>query len=417
MAPDEGHGFARPVNSMAMFAAAEKFLAKHLNGRHQEDMKPEVATRLKEITVDPKVVTLTKKVDPASIAAPKPAVDLKAGTSAYNAKIEVGAQSISMSTVIELREEGGSWIVSETAKLPTGEAVDTATVEKGTLILRKRTVKQGPVVIDLSFEGGKATGTMAMGGQSKPVSVDLGGPLFGDGSAALPSFAALPLADGYTTTFRNFDVQKQKVALKQLKVTGNRRGHRSGGNVQGVQARDHVRRRRARLDDGVGRDRLAQGREDDRNTASDGRGEAHVGTGQDDRDELEGSALRRVRGGPFRVRPFCFSLMPQRPHRIESGRAPGRGQASGRRHREQEHRDQHVNEGIERVGFVEERRDRSAEREGSEQSQAQAGDGRKPVRRPAPFAPPRPHLRPAPSGCRSPACARRQTGGSRRTRR
>ena len=220
VAPDEGHGFARPVNNMAMFAAAEKFFAKHLKGRHQEDMKPEVSTRLKEITVDPKVVTLTKKIDPASVTAPKPAVDLKAGTSAYNAKIEVGAQSVSLTSVTELREEGGSWIVSETVKLPTGEAVDTATVEKGTLSLRKRTVKQGPVAIDLSFDGGKATGTMAMGGEPKPVSADLGGPLFGDGPAAFPSFAALPLADGYATTFRNFDVQKQKVALKQLKVTG-----------------------------------------------------------------------------------------------------------------------------------------------------------------------------------------------------
>ena len=220
VAPDEGHGFARPVNNMAMFAAAERFFSKHLNGRHQEDMKPEVATRLKEITVDPKVVTLTKKIDPASVVAPKPAVDLKAGTSAYNAKIEMGAQSVSMTTVTELREEGGSWIVSETVKMPTGEAVDSATVEKGTLILRKRTVKQGPIAIDLSFDGGKATGTITMGGQSKPVSADLGGPLFGDGPAASSSLAALPLADGYTTTFRNFDVQKQKVALKQLKVTG-----------------------------------------------------------------------------------------------------------------------------------------------------------------------------------------------------
>lgn len=219
VAPDEGHGFARPVNNMAMFAAAEKFFSKHLMGRHQEDMKPEVSTRLKEITVDPKVVTLTRKIDPASITAPKPAADLKAGTSAYNARIEMGAQSMALTTATEVREEGGSWIVSETAKMPAGEAVDTATVEKGTLILRKRTVKQGPVAIDLAFEGGKATGTMAMGGQSKPVSADLGGPLFGDGPAAHPSFAALPLADGYTTTFRNFDVQKQKVALKQLKVT------------------------------------------------------------------------------------------------------------------------------------------------------------------------------------------------------
>ena len=37
VAPDEGHGFARPVNNMAMFATAEKFLAKHLGGRYQED--------------------------------------------------------------------------------------------------------------------------------------------------------------------------------------------------------------------------------------------------------------------------------------------------------------------------------------------------------------------------------------------
>ncbi|MCO5261453.1 MAG: S9 family peptidase [Lentimicrobium sp.] len=58
VAPDEGHGFARPVNNMAMLAAAEKFLARHLGGRYQESMKPEVAERLKEITVDPKTVML-----------------------------------------------------------------------------------------------------------------------------------------------------------------------------------------------------------------------------------------------------------------------------------------------------------------------------------------------------------------------
>lgn len=58
VAPDEGHGFARPVNNMAMLAAAEKFLASHLGGRYQESMKPEVAERLKEITVDPKTVIL-----------------------------------------------------------------------------------------------------------------------------------------------------------------------------------------------------------------------------------------------------------------------------------------------------------------------------------------------------------------------
>ncbi len=58
VADDEGHGFARPVNNMAMIAASEKFLAKHLGGRYQESMTPEVTKRLKEITVDPKTVKL-----------------------------------------------------------------------------------------------------------------------------------------------------------------------------------------------------------------------------------------------------------------------------------------------------------------------------------------------------------------------
>lgn len=59
VAPDEGHGFARPVNNMAMIAASEKFLAKHIGGRYQESMTPAVAKRLQEITVDPKSVTIT----------------------------------------------------------------------------------------------------------------------------------------------------------------------------------------------------------------------------------------------------------------------------------------------------------------------------------------------------------------------
>jgi len=58
--PDEGHGFARPVNNMASFMATEKFFAKYLGGRYQEGGTPEVVARLKEVTVDPKTVTLAK---------------------------------------------------------------------------------------------------------------------------------------------------------------------------------------------------------------------------------------------------------------------------------------------------------------------------------------------------------------------
>jgi dipeptidyl aminopeptidase/acylaminoacyl peptidase len=60
LAPDEGHGYARPVNNMAMMMASEKFLAAHLGGRYQDGGTPEVVQRLKEITVDPKAVVLSK---------------------------------------------------------------------------------------------------------------------------------------------------------------------------------------------------------------------------------------------------------------------------------------------------------------------------------------------------------------------
>lgn len=103
---------------------------------------------------------------------------------------------------------------------PQGAATDTATIEKGSLLLLKRSVKQGPVTIDLDFAGNKAAGKMSMNGQDRPIAVDLGGPLFGDAAGADQVIACLPLAEGYSTTFRNFDVQTQKVKLLQLSVAG-----------------------------------------------------------------------------------------------------------------------------------------------------------------------------------------------------
>ncbi|HXT62098.1 MAG TPA: alpha/beta fold hydrolase [Pyrinomonadaceae bacterium] len=220
VAPDEGHGFARPENNLAMFAAAEKFMAKFLGGRYQEDMKPAVAGRLKEITVDVKTVTLPKKVE-AVTAAPKPAMDLSAGTSSYKAILSVQGQTIPITTVTEIKEDGSNWVATETAESPAfGKIIDISTIEKGTLIVTHRWMSQGGVEIELDFKDGKATGTMKQGGQSKPISADLGGPLFADGGGAFDVIARLPLAANYAATFRVLDVQKQKPQIKSLKVVG-----------------------------------------------------------------------------------------------------------------------------------------------------------------------------------------------------
>ena len=59
VAPDEGHGFARPINNLAMVTAMEGFFAQYLGGRSQQDVPPDVAAKLKDITVDPKTVSGT----------------------------------------------------------------------------------------------------------------------------------------------------------------------------------------------------------------------------------------------------------------------------------------------------------------------------------------------------------------------
>ena len=61
LADDEGHGFRKPVNNMAMYAETEKFLAEILGGRYQQEMPENVAIRLSEITVDISKVTYEPK--------------------------------------------------------------------------------------------------------------------------------------------------------------------------------------------------------------------------------------------------------------------------------------------------------------------------------------------------------------------
>jgi dipeptidyl aminopeptidase/acylaminoacyl peptidase len=220
LAPDEGHGFARPVNNLALFMEAEKFLAAHLGGRFQEGGSAESVARLKEITVDPKTVVLAKKVDASAVVAPKPTADLQPGAWHYAATIEMGGQKMALKLTTTITDSGATWTATNQMETPGGTVSDTATIEKGTLILLKRKMAQGPATIDLDFAGGKAVGKMSMGGQDKTISVDLGGSLFADGPGANQLIATLPLAEGFTTTYRNFDAMAQKVKLQQLKVTG-----------------------------------------------------------------------------------------------------------------------------------------------------------------------------------------------------
>ncbi len=220
VAPDEGHGFARPINNLAMVAAMERFMAKYLDARAQESMPATVAARLKEITVDPKTVTLAAKIAPSQVGLPAPAHELMPGTSRFKATVNAGGQTMKLDSSTELKDQPPSWSVLESTNTPMGTMTDAVVLDKGKLTPTERHIKQGPVAIDLTFTGNKVTGTMGMNGQSRPVNIDLGGPDFADGAGSMQVISTLPLADGYKATFYNLDLQKMQPRIMQLMVAG-----------------------------------------------------------------------------------------------------------------------------------------------------------------------------------------------------
>jgi dipeptidyl aminopeptidase/acylaminoacyl peptidase len=222
LAPDEGHGFARPVNNMAFLAAAEKFLAKHLGGRFQETMPDNIAQRLREITVDVTTVQMPTKSEPAATTMmAKPAVDLKPGKASYKVTIDMGGRKIEMNRTTEITDAGAHWKIIETMQSSMMNGSDETEVVKGSLAPVKRNAKQGGMMaITLNYEGKKVKGSMTSPMGNATIDKELENTPFADGGGASAMLATLPLAEGYKTQFVNLDVMKQEPKTMTLSVVG-----------------------------------------------------------------------------------------------------------------------------------------------------------------------------------------------------
>ncbi len=74
---------------------------------------------------------------------PRPVVDLKPGTAHYVVRLEAAGQVASMDITRTTKTEHGAWVVTETSKMGDHTQTDETTVEKKTLIIRKRLFKAG----------------------------------------------------------------------------------------------------------------------------------------------------------------------------------------------------------------------------------------------------------------------------------
>ena len=91
--------------------------------------------------VDPATVTETKKVDVSAVSVPKTTTDLHAGTYKYQGKIVMMGREINISLSTRVADDNGTWMALDEMSSPMGSGSDTATLEKGTLVLRKRSVR------------------------------------------------------------------------------------------------------------------------------------------------------------------------------------------------------------------------------------------------------------------------------------
>jgi len=160
----------------------------------------------------------TKTVDGSAVVLPKPATDLQPGTYHCAVKLAMGGRTVDLKITTAITDGGPSWTALNTMETPQGSAADSASIAKSTQTLEKRSLKQGPIDIKICFAGNKASGKMSMSGQDQAIAVDLGGPIFANAAGGNQVIATLPLAMGYTRTFRNFDVQTQKLKMMQLTV-------------------------------------------------------------------------------------------------------------------------------------------------------------------------------------------------------
>jgi len=226
VAPDEGHGFRAPDNRLALAAAIERFLGKHLMGRYQEDVDEEIMNKLAELTVDVDEVTLPDTTKEAyAETAPLPERSpgaLRPMTVKYTADMNVSGQEMQVEMTREVREtelDGTPvWSIVTGSQTPMGAAADTFYVDKETLLPLARSITQGAAVVKLEYLPDAVKGKITMGSQEIPIDVKLNAPIMPDGGALEVVLAALPLAPEYETTLRIFDVLKQTVRPMALKV-------------------------------------------------------------------------------------------------------------------------------------------------------------------------------------------------------
>lgn len=228
LAEDEGHGFAGRENRLALAVAMERFFAKHLGGRLQEDVKPDVAAKLEQLTVDVHSVEISQPPVSAAAAAtaPMPKVNgdwIEPGSMTYGLTIQAMGQEIPVTiarTIEEASLDGRAvWRVIDEIQSAMGGGTDTLDIDRVTLMpVRRGTGGQAAVALNFREDG--VSGEIRLPGQTLPIDASFEAPTLADGAGSQIFQAGFALDEEFEGIVRVFEVQGQRVRPFRVAVTG-----------------------------------------------------------------------------------------------------------------------------------------------------------------------------------------------------
>lgn len=226
LAMDEGHGFAGLENRLAMFFAMEKFFAKHLYGRYQEDLREELKERYDELMIDINTVALTKietdasaeklvEFDGSKIVPEEIKYQVIVNSRGQEIKMDL-TRSISKSNV---NDNEALRIIDEVAGPMAGS--DTLYVNSKTLIPIKRSALQGGAKFNVNYGSDKVEGLIEAGPQKLPIDSNIDSPIISDGAGTDIVISSLSLTEGFSALIDQFDLMAGKVKTISVKVVGS----------------------------------------------------------------------------------------------------------------------------------------------------------------------------------------------------
>jgi dienelactone hydrolase len=246
VAPEEGHGFAKENNRLAVAARLEAFFGEHLGGRSQTDVAEPVQARLDSLTVPPATVTLPDSLaDAASDTEAKAQSEatvaqlngakLQAATLSYDVGMSMGGRSMNQSTTraIAAHTHDGApvWIAVETTSGPMGTVTDSVVVHRETLRPIARSMR-GPLTMDVTYGDTTATGTLMARGQEVTIDERFDRPTLAGGANLDLALAGLPLEPGYSATLQTFSPRQMKTSTVTLNVTGTETVETAAGTFE-----------------------------------------------------------------------------------------------------------------------------------------------------------------------------------------